>query len=348
MERESRENKKFNIIYISNKDYKENKTKNNKFVSKIFLISIITLIIYFRFFEEEQFNDSIKNKFLLQQLNFCENQISNILIENSIELAKVNLYNISYDMYVYKTKDFVSKTISGKGFYEINETRHIISSLEYYSNRMNISKNNIYILDIGANIGWYSLMLGKIGYNVLSFEPSNWNYYILRKNYCLNKNTNMIFINKGLDTEEKNCDLYHPLNNIGNGFTFCNSQKFEGDKTKFRHEKMKLTKLKNYIPFLKSKNLALIKLDIEGAEGKAIESGIDLVIKYHIPFIFLEFTPKQLIIKGTDPKLFLEMFENNGYKISKMDFLSKNYCSSKELITERKINIYIIYTQILE
>ena len=47
-----------------------------------------------------------------------------------------------------------------------------------------------------------------------------------------------------------------------------------------------LTRLSNYIPFLIGKNLALIKIDIEGSEGKALESGIELITKYHIPFIF--------------------------------------------------------------
>ena len=38
-----------------------------------------------------------------------------------------------------------------------------------------------------------------------------------------------------------------------------------------------MTKLSNYIEFLSTKNLALIKIDTEGSEGKAIESGIELL-----------------------------------------------------------------------
>jgi hypothetical protein len=99
---------------------------------------------------------------------------------------------------------------------------------------------------------------------------------------------------------------------------------------------------------LTSKNVALIKLDVEGSEGKAIEGGIDLIVKYHVPFIFIEWTPRQLILKGTDPKLFLQIFENNGYKISTKDFLSKQYCHIEELLNVHKINIYIVYTKFLE
>ena len=38
----------------------------------------------------------------------------------------------------------------------------------------------------------------------------------------------------------------------------------------------------------------MIKIDIEGSEAKAIEGGIELITKYHIPFIFLEFSPSML------------------------------------------------------
>ena len=157
---------------------------------------------------------------------------------------------------------------------------------------------------------------------------------------------NIIIINLGLDSEKKNCILYHPLKNIGNAYIFPDTYKF--NKSDYIQENIKLTKLKYYIPFLKYKNLALIKLDIEGSEGNAIEGGIDLIIEYHIPFILLEFSPRLLKLKGTDPKIFLEMFENNGYKISKKDFLSREYCSINELLKENQKNIYIVYVKFFE
>ena len=40
-----------------------------------------------------------------------------------------------------------------------------------------------------------------------------------------------------------------------------------------------LTKLSKYISFFENKNLAMIKMDIEGSEGKAFESGIEFVTK---------------------------------------------------------------------
>ena len=209
-----------------------------------------------------------------------------------------------------------------------------------------ITKKDVYVLDIGANIGWYSIFLGNNGFNIISFEPSKTNYYILLKNYCLNQDINMIIINKGLDIVEKNTIIYHPFKNSGDAIIFHNN--FEKNRSNYFSEEIKLTKLNNYIEFLKDKYLALIKLDIEGSEGKAIQGGIDLIIKYHIPFILMEFQPKLLKKQGTDPKAFLEIFENNGYKISEKNFFSQNYASINDLIKRRITNIYIVYIKFLD
>ena len=61
-------------------------------------------------------------------------------------------------------------------------------------------------------------------------------------------------------------------------------------------------KLSDFIPYISDKNVELIKLDIEGSEGLAIEDGIELITKYHIPYIFSEFSPAMLQKHGTDQR----------------------------------------------
>ena len=171
-------------------------------------------------------------------------------------------------------------------------------------------------------------------------------YYILNKNYCLNKEVNVTLINKGLFPEEKKCYIYSQENNIGNGMINCNKKP---EVYTIYNGEIILTKLSNYISFFENKNLAMIKMDIEGAEGKAFESGIELITKYHIPFIFIEFSPLALIKFGTNPQKFLEMFINNGYKINKLNFFEKKVYDIKYLI-KRKLNsnLYIVYAPFLK
>lgn len=115
--------------------------------------------------ENNEFNESIKQKYLYQQQFFCENKIisNNTLIESEIKSVKVKFNNKTFDMFVYKKNDIVSSELSNKGYWEYYEAKSILHSLLYYSKKMNITPKDIYILDIGANIGWYSLILGKNG-----------------------------------------------------------------------------------------------------------------------------------------------------------------------------------------
>ena len=233
------------------------------------------------------------------------------------------------------------------GNFEGQHLLNIIQALKYYSFKNNIkNKNDILILDIGGNIGVHTIYLGKLGYSVLSFEPSPRNFYILNKNYCLNKNNNTILINEGLSTVEKTCDYYSHKNNIGNGILFCNKISNKNIKSSFfKQYEVRLTKLSNFIPYLINKNLVLIKIDIEGSEGQALFGGFDLINKYHIPYIFLEFTPIYLKSHGTNPRNLLKIFTDNGYKISLKGFLSNSFVSIDDVIKSTKVqlNLYFIY-----
>ena len=300
----------------------------------------------------QKLNESVLQEIKKLQMEFCSNQSKYIKynFENQIKLANGSLLNESFYMYIYKSQDIVSYYINLVKNYEATETEKIINALNYYSSIKNISNSDMYILDIGANVGWYTFFFGKCGYNVLSFEPSDVNIYILRKNFCLNQNFNVTLIKKALYTDEKKCDYYAHRGNIGNGMILCDNNTNINDEY-IKTGETYLTKLSNYIEFLSTKNLVLIKMDIEGSEGKAIESGIELISKYHAPFIFLEFTPKLLEMHGIEPIKFLEIFEMNGYKFAKKNYFDTNYYTKQEIIGKSKniaINLFIIYYNAFE
>ena len=370
------------ISNILNNNHKFIKNKNIKYSLKLFIIFIVLFVLFDiiinikifnfsiksnvklenillklkndmnkeiiglkEFIKIKEFNEVINEKFKQKQINFCNN-ISKYLnkdFENQIKLSEVHFNNITYNMFVYKENDIVSNTISDNHHYEKDETYNILDGLNFYSKKKNLINNNIYIIDVGGNVGWYTLILGKLGYNVVSFEPLKMNYYILNKNYCLNKEINVTLINKGLFPEEKRCYIYSPGNNIGDGITNCNGKFLENS---VNNGEIILTKLSNYMSYFENKNLAMIKMDIEGLEGKAFESGIEFITNYHVPFIFMEFNPKYLRGYGTNPQEFLENFINNGYKINLLNFFEKTNYDIKFLI-ESVRNLYLVYTPFL-
>lgn len=333
-------------IFINSKN-KLIKNKNPKYLLKLFIILNISYILMDIMLKIEEFNEIINDEYRQQQNNFCKNinEYYNQEFENKIKFAKVSFNNITYIMSVYKKNDIVSNEISRIKTWDKVGTYNLLNGLNFYSQKKNLINKDIYIIDIGGNIGWFTFLLGKFGYNIITFEPSRINYYILKKNYCLNKEVNATLINKGLFAENKMCNIYSKNYNIGNGRINCT----EKSDIKFNNNgEIILTKLSNYISFFKNKNLAMIKVDTEGTEGKAIESGIELITKYHVPFIYLEFTPKDLSSYGTNPQKFLEMFIKNGYKINLLNFFEKKIYDMKYLLRKNNINFYIVYTPFLK
>ena len=126
-------------------------------------------------------------------------------------------------------------------------------------------------------------------------------------------------------------------------------KRIDPGKMFIKESQVKIKTLNAFIPFLSNKHIALIKIDIEGHEFEVFEGGKELITKYHVPFLMIEYETSFLEGHGTEVLEFLQFFENNGYKISLNDFFSKQYTSPSEIITNKNIlNLFIVYEKFLE
>ena len=359
-------NKIKNLIFkYKKRSQKKFNTRTNNIRKLIFIIFMLVIILFYRNFIPKkilnvltyslkyvEYNEKIAEKYSYLQNYFCENQNETFYqeYENKTRIAKVDFHEKKFEMFVYKSGDIVSNVIISSHRWERGLTDSILNALEFYSQKKKLENKDIYFIDVGANVGWYSFFIGKYGYKILSFEANKVNNYILYKNYCLNKDVSLSIINKGLDEEDKTCKIITANKNIGNGAIFCeNTEKsdvyFLGDV----YNNIELTKLSKYMKFLSEKNVALMKIDVEGYEPKVIKGGEEIITKYHIPFIAMEFDINFIQLHQINALEFLKIFENNGYKFSMVDFLSKKYISSEELIKRKdNINIFAVYEKFLE
>ena len=298
--------------------------------------------------ELEEAETLIKDSFSIQK-DFCDNpnKYLNQQYENMITLTDFKFKNIDYQIYVYKEGDnhmsnFIIKT---KG-YVVNEMTNFYDVLEYYGKTKNIlNKKDIYMLDIGGNIGVYPSYFGRLGYTVISFEASPRNYYLLKKNYCqINRNAeNIIIINRGVSNKGQICNYYTQITGLGNGMLKCdeNRESFNNDGFKWvKTFEVQIIKLSSFIPYLAKKNLALIKLDIEGSEALVMKDAIEFITKYHIPYIYSEFSFNMISEHGNNPREYIKLFTDNGYKVSKEGFLSQNFIDPENVV---KGNLYFTY-----
>ena len=95
-------------IYIKNSAYSSN-IKNSAYSSNNFT-AIATKAI-----ESEIFDSKLAKKYIENQHHFCQSDDLFIdrEIEEKIRRTRAHLYNISFEMYVYKSWDYVSDSIKG-------------------------------------------------------------------------------------------------------------------------------------------------------------------------------------------------------------------------------------------
>lgn len=316
-------------------------------------------------FHKSKSDKSIKNKTIIEEIeffkyeqkDFCEkpNKYMNKRYEKEIDLFKVKFNGINYQMYLYNSPNFLRNEIIKSGYFEYSIGINMIEALKFYSLKKNIiNSKDIFILDIGGNVGWYPSLLGRYNYSILSFESLEKNNYVGKKNYCyLNKNSNVIIIPYGLGNEAKICHYFSHIYKGGNGMIKCGRNNTIINKKLqnvfYEVGKVEIKTLKHFIPFLANKNIALIKIDVEGHELKVLEGGLELITKFHVPFIVLEFTPHGLIEHGSKPRNLIELFVCNDYKISMKGFLSQAYINMEQLLSIGDVqnNIYFIHKSIL-
>ena len=168
--------------------------------------------------------------------------------------------------------------------------------------------NKINILDIGANIGVYSIGFAlNSNTQVFSFEPYNKTFEILNHNINQNNFKNIQCYNFGLLNENKELFLGYPQHETKYMSFFKYFDKYSlGSKTIYTGQKFdSLEKKSNFyigdnISEIKNLDaLGIIKIDVEGAEFEVLK-GLEKTLSLYKPMICLE--------------------TNSGYKNNNNDF----------------------------
>jgi len=178
-------------------------------------------------------------------------------------------------------------------------------------------KDNMVIYDIGANIGYYTLIASKlVGANgkVYAFEPFPKNILYLRKHININKIKNVEIFEKAVSNFVGKAKFSNGDNIVAN--TLCS------DSPIFQNEKLIEVDSISLDYLIENGEIfppELIKMDIEGAEYDALLGSFNILSKYH-PIIFLSTHNCQNT--GVHRKC-LDLLTNLGYKISYLDFYKK-------------------------
>jgi len=166
-------------------------------------------------------------------------------------------------------------------------------------------------LDIGANVGFYSLIAARAvgaGGNVYAFEPAPKTRAVLENNRRLNGAKNVTAVSVGLSDAAGEGELFLDAKN-NSGASSLRRTPNSGDSVCVMLDTYDHFAAVNALP-----NPALIKIDVEGAELKVLKGMTKLLSQPSRPAVILEVSEWSLEEMGSSKDELFKLMTSYGYK----------------------------------
>jgi len=165
------------------------------------------------------------------------------------------------------------------------------------------------VLDIGANIGWYSLNFSYLDNvnTIHSFEPIPWTFDYLTRHIDLNQVTKVTANNFALSNQNGQAEFYWNVKETGSS-----SMKNVQDREDSKRTTCKLAKLDDYV-FQNNLSVDMIKCDVEGSELFVFQ-GATKTLARDKPFIFTEMLRKWAAKFDYHPNDIIRLLTDLGYQ----------------------------------
>jgi FkbM family methyltransferase len=188
-------------------------------------------------------------------------------------------YIFGFKVQIQPGKDFHKKYLNTYENYQINWIPEV---------------ENQYFFDIGAHSGRYTLEASRLGYSVVSFEPSTETFNNLQKNIELNNMRNRIdAYNVGVSHSEK-------MEPFKEQYSHTGKNKISGEGS----SQIRCLRLDRFRDL--AHQTGFVKIDVEGHEKAVIRGGTKFFEKTPIgSFVALETVHQDVS----------DLLENKGYKV---------------------------------
>ena len=195
-----------------------------------------------------------------------------------------------------------------------------LTSCEKFTTRIisDLAKDLSFMVCIGANRGWYPLLVSKLSPHIKihAYEPNSMTYLILKKNIEINHaNVTLHKIGIGLETGVANLFGYTDAND---GMATLYPTNWFGSK----YEKLEQIEMQSIDSELTRwnvpKGVSLLQMDIEGSEFEALLGGKRFLLTYS-PIVICEVNPVLLNGSGRKPSELFEYMEQLGYFVYWID-----------------------------
>ena len=256
---------------------------------------------------------------LLNQSDNAPNYENTPIQEEIVELS-------DFSIFIDRNDKMVGEAIKVNRYYE----PHVTAALK------KILKTGQTFVDVGANIGYFSLLASIIvrpNGKVIALEPMVQNYSLFEKSIKLNEIKNIELQRIAALNENKPINMIQVKRFNSGSFHILNDPHWNMD--------IYTVEGKRIDDFLYNEKIDVVKIDVEGAEGLVLKGMLE-TIKKSRPVIFMEFSPLSLIdiskIAGDE---LLGMLQNLDYSFQDVDsfkgkFFGKTNSKLNKLLKNRK------------
>lgn len=196
-------------------------------------------------------------------------------------------------------RDIVSSSIARHGAWESSKTRAILRALSFPG-------QPAALVDIGANVGWFSLAAVHFGARVVAVEPFAENLALVAHSLCLAPSgvrENVTLLPTGLGaTDGSRCEMWTDVRaNRGNTHTVCDtaaSAEWMGGNGYKKVGEVSMASFdalveKGEVKFAEGERVA-VKIDVEGFEYQALRGAKKFLDKVRPNVVWAEYIPKMI------------------------------------------------------
>ena len=273
-----------------------------------------------------------------------------IIFQNFIKSKNIEILrgNIFYYFFYRFSRLFLNNDIEIKidnfkvsASYDKNKTSHFLLKKCHFGDDIELSVikkfskiKKVFLLDCGANYGFYSLYAASISplNRVIAFEASKQTCKEFTRNLEINRSLNIKLENLGVSNSKNKYLKFNESEKdwessfSHNNFVSSVSQKVRTIKI---DDYLKNKKIKDYFLFL--------KIDVEGNEFEVIKSALN-IIKKNSPIIIIEFSKYNFLEKNENYKFFnqfLKKFNYNIYSVNNKKMKPEEILKMVRTLTKR-------------
>jgi len=224
--------------------------------------------------------------------------VARYLLQRKYLVARAPAFDLRFR---FRIEDAIGRWIFKRGSYEAELTEFITHNVELNDDSV--------CIDVGANIGWYTLTLARTAkkrVSILAFEPDPLNFKLLSENISLNGCSAVRAIQKAVSDSEETRTLYLYAN-----------------KNRGRHSLLPINTQGTVEVqtialdvFLERegvdpRRVAFMKIDVEGYEFHVLNGAKRLLTT--VPLVLCEYSPGYMRHGGSDPQSVVSLFREMNY-----------------------------------